>query len=210
MTVRVNEERIVVRGGDAPDYIVLGAWGHAQCPGDPPCYMVSNGGSTNRVAAVAPCVPSRRFPNWMGAQRPRAGIARIAIFGRSGDEYVDPNLDGLRVPLTVVGGPGKDYIEGTKRADVIAAGPGPDRVSADRGADRIWGGPGWDRLYGERGDDTVYGGGEPDWVGGGIGSDLLFGGAGADRIQGASGFDRCDGGSGEDRAWFCEVRTRIP
>jgi hypothetical protein len=187
MTVRVSEERIVVRGGDARDYVVLAKWGHAECPGDPPCYMVSNGGSTNRVAALAPCVPFRRFPHTMEALCPRAGIARIAIFGGSGADYVDPQLDRLRVPLTVVAGPGKDYIEGAKRADVVAAGPGPDRVYAGRGADRIWGGPGRDRLYGESGDDTVYGGDEPDYVGGGIGSDLLFGGGGPDRIEGAAG-----------------------
>jgi uncharacterized protein len=87
------------------------------------------------------------------------------------------------VPATIVGGPGRDVITGTKGDDVIVARGGNDRIDAGRGDDLVCSGGGNDRVHGGRGRDVIYGQAGNDRLFGGPGKDRLFGGKGNDRLR---------------------------
>lgn len=114
-------------------------------------------------------------------------------------------------PVTIMGTPGDDVLEGTAGVrDVIQAGGGDDVVRGgdfyDEGdaPDLLCGGPGDDRVTGGPGDDQLRGGPGSDVVDGGNGADHELGGAGDDRVgQGSfadadSADDVMRGGPGED------------
>jgi hypothetical protein len=114
----------------------------------------------------------------------------------------DPILASLLLPdeqdQTVMGGRGRDVLDGLDGDDLVRGGNGADVVSggADdqveggRGSDDLFGDDatgssgdrdaGHDVLLGERGDDRLTGGGEDDTLIGGRGDDRLAGGEGAD------------------------------
>jgi len=96
---------------------------------------------------------------------------------------------------TIVGGSGKDTLNGTIHRDVIA-GLGGD--------DRIVGGVGNDVICGGSGNDTIDGGLGIDRLLGGSGNDRLNGGLGRDTLDGGPGADRCEGGLGKDAKLTCE------
>jgi Ca2+-binding RTX toxin-like protein len=83
------------------------------------------------------------------------------------------------LPVTVVGTPSSEDINGTAKADGILALGGEDRVRSGGGNDRICGGSG---------------------------SDELTGGQGNDYLDGGSGRDRCSGGAGKDTYRSCETK----
>lgn len=89
----------------------------------------------------------------------------------------------------LVGGDGKDVLNGTGGSDTIDAGAGNDVVNAGAGDDVVDGGSGDDKLSGGNGDDTLDGGTGSDNVDGGTGSDTLDGGAGSDTVSGGAGND---------------------
>jgi Ca2+-binding RTX toxin-like protein len=88
------------------------------------------------------------------------------------------------VPVTVDGGPGKDWIRGAE------------------GNDTLFGGPGDDRLEGSHGNDTLDGGDGDDELSGYAGADHLAGGAGNDTLHPDDyedpSADTIDGGPGID------------
>jgi len=94
-------------------------------------------------------------------------------------EYVE--CAGL--PVTVVGTPGPDALDGTKFGRGILGLGGADVLSGRGGADTICAGAGKDKLKG---------------------------GAGRDKLKGGAGRDRCDGGPGKDKAPRCEKTKRVP
>jgi VCBS repeat-containing protein len=108
-----------------------------------------------------------------------------AVDGRSGTANLTVTVsDGQAtntVELTViVGGGGKDTLNG---------GPGADLLLAQSNNDVLTGGDGNDLLCGDSGSDTLSGGAGDDTLGGGSGTDWLTGGPGADRFSGGSGTD---------------------
>ena len=66
-----------------------------------------------------------------------------------------PTCQGLRA--TIVGDPGGEVIDGTRRRDVIVGLGGDDVIRGRGGDDVICGGPGRDLLHGGPGDDTFSG-----------------------------------------------------
>jgi len=97
---------------------------------------------------------------------------------RAADNPVTPTCHGK--PATLVGTPGKDKLNGTKKADVVVSLGGNDVVR------------------GRGGNDVVCAGDGNDTVRGGSGKDRLYGEKGKDRLVGDSGRDRLVGGPGRD------------
>lgn len=95
------------------------------------------------------------------------------------------------------GGPGHDYVLGTKYSSV---------------QDVLYGHGGADFMHGFDGDDIIYGGANPgpspgfgcspygtcDWLFGDEGNDKLYGQAGRDELYGGDGDDELHGGDGDD------------
>ena len=130
------------------------------------------------------------------------------------------NPDHFKIPTTIFGSTGDDFI--------LAAGS-RNRVYGGTGNDKIVAGFSRDIVYGEEGDDTIDGGQGNDYLRGGEGNDKITGGLGLDQLYGDEGadtfytradlpfravdnlliermfllqnaFDRVDGGAGRDSA----------
>jgi len=118
------------------------------------------------------------------------------------DEYATNNSDNetttvvdAAVPTcagrkaTIVGTPGADTINGTKKADVIVALTGDDAIFGLGGNDVICAFGGDDFIKGRAGNDLIRAGGGDDSLGGGPGDDTLRGGGGHDSCRGGPGKD---------------------
>lgn len=107
---------------------------------------------------------------------------------------------------------GRDYISGTRRADVIVSLGGNDEIYGGGGDDLICTGGGNDYVFSDSGDDRIYGGDGIDYLVAYTGNDDIYGGDGDDwspgvqnkkpgrngRLVGANGDDRIFGGGGRD------------
>jgi hypothetical protein len=121
--------------------------------------------------------------------------------------------DGVRA--TIVGTPGNDYLEGTRRRDVIHGLGGSDSIVWGPGNDKICGGGGVDYLSG--GTNRLGAGGEDAFYGGRAtttfltvtprrdyyfvdpsGSDSFYGNEGHDVLYSTRTADHVDGGPGND------------
>ena len=131
--------------------------------------------------------------------RSLVGLRRIEIFGGRGDDSIRIDAPGLRIGVTINGGPGNDTISGGPRGDRLAGGLGDDTIDGGDGNDEIFGGVGADYLRGGRGADRIVGGEGEDAIDGGIGNDRLFGGLGDDIVDGEAGLDTVRGDAGDDR-----------
>ncbi len=162
------------------------------------------------------------------------GALSLVIHAGEGDDYFPPQTAlGVTIMMgpgndrgsfsalwtSVNGGPGDDWIEGSRAnfdggdgndtliswSDVhgasISGGPGNDLIIGSNGQDQLWGGAGDDilrgfqrndRLFGGPGDDQLFGGTGDDTLQGDLGADVLFGGAGSD-LLGATVTDRHPG-----------------
>ncbi|WP_372571771.1 endonuclease/exonuclease/phosphatase family protein [Ruegeria jejuensis] len=110
----------------------------------------------------------------------------------------DPNDPGE----LLLGGRGKDVIEGTGRSDIIIGFKGRDQLFGQDGNDVIFGGRGRDLIEGGNGDDTLSGGRGRDTILGGEGDDIIFAGLGCDVIEGGAGDDLLSGGGSRDSFVF--------
>ena len=109
-------------------------------------------------------------------------IDEIHFDGKRGNDYfwtVD-----IDVPITALGGPGEDYLEGGSATDYMIGGPGGNVILGRGDTDYLEGGPDQDFLFGNDGDDIMDGH---------AGNDFLFGGRGVDRLMGGEGADYLDG-----------------
>ncbi len=111
------------------------------------------------------------------------------------------------VGTEIYGGPGDDWIHGSRARNIIDGQAGNDIIYGGAGADTLIGGSGDDELYGEKGDDEIYTNDGNDYVHGGSGDDVIWGeggynylkgGSGSDYISGGDDLDSIDGGSGDD------------
>lgn len=116
-------------------------------------------------------------------------------------------------PLRLDGGPGRDIVDGTRLADIIAGGSGSDGLYGWDGNDHLKGGTGVDLLLGHDGNDVLEGGSGNDVIhlgadpadkdscfraSGKSYKDIGRGGPGRDAISATRGKNRIEGGSGND------------
>jgi Tol biopolymer transport system component len=160
-------------------------------------------------------------------ERRDAFISRTARCERIVDR--DPTADfplrdilGTSRPDDLLGGPGRELLQGKGAGDRLFAGGGDDELEGDgadsQGDDLLMGGSGNDRLAGRAGNDRLYGdarspvAGAPgtDELVGGAGRDLLVGGPGSDLLLGAYDGDRILAGAGNDVVSLLGGDTRDP
>jgi Ca2+-binding RTX toxin-like protein len=117
-----------------------------------------------------------------------ANNSGVNVFGHAGDD-------------TLVGGSGRDELDGGDGNDTITGGGGDDGLQGGTGNDTINGGDGSDFLNGGAGSDTLTGGDASDFSAdffvGGRGSDTIVGGAHANeqnRVQYIEEIDPNNGG----------------
>jgi Ca2+-binding RTX toxin-like protein len=141
----------------------------------------------------------------------------VRVDARDGDDLVVGSVDVgtfVGVPMSILGGAGRDSLTGGTAADSID--PGPDGGSADgRAGDDVLrqGSDAPGSLDGGAGDDTLdmraysgipnefafmTGGDGRDTLRAGAGQAILRGDAGDDQLLGGSGNDDLDGGTGRD------------
>ncbi|MFN3217003.1 MAG: hypothetical protein ACE367_10945 [Acidimicrobiales bacterium] len=111
---------------------------------------------------------------------------------------------------TIVGGPNRKRIVGTRGDDVIVTrNRGGVTIIGRGGNDIICGSPGRDTIRGGPGNDRIFGLGGNDRIFANAGRDVLHGGPGRDLLHGGPGRDTCNGGPGRDRARACETTRRV-
>ncbi|WP_197456009.1 right-handed parallel beta-helix repeat-containing protein [Stieleria neptunia] len=149
-------------------------------------------------------------------------ITRLVVTGSSRSDVI--LVDGtLPVPVTILGGDGDDYLQGSIHDDYISGGFGNDIILGMAGNDDLAGDGDDDILFGDYGNDTLDGGSGNDTLNeevgddigglflvppsrhseinimlGGSGNDLLLGSPGNDDMDGGLGNDTLSGGSGQD------------
>ncbi len=110
----------------------------------------------------------------------------VRIQAGDGDDWVTRG-EGVIEPVTMLGGPGNDRLEGNGGPDVIEGGDGSDRVHGYGGDDSLDGGAGGDVVDGYSGRDAVRGGDGDDTLHGdgyeAASADVIDGGAGVDTIE---------------------------
>ena len=96
-------------------------------------------------------------------------VSFSAALGDGADSFsVGPSV---AVPVSIVGGAGRDVLNGGGGPDTVLGGEGPDRLLGGTGSDKLKGGAAHDVLKGGKGRDVLKGG---------HGTDRLLGGAGRD------------------------------
>jgi hypothetical protein len=105
---------------------------------------------------------------------PAGGLTGLSVTASNGHDTVLVDA-AVTLPVTLLGGNGRDSLTG------------------GAGADTIDGGNGKDVLAGGAGNDTVMGGNASDVLDGGDGNDVLTGGRGRDQVTGGPGTDSFTG-----------------
>jgi hypothetical protein len=105
----------------------------------------------------------------------RAGLTGIRVEALGGDDQVliYQKSAGIDIPVTLLGGPGNDTLQGGAGDDLLVGGAGNDYLEGGTGNDTLLGGEGRDRLHGCAGDDHLRGG---------PGRDLMVTGAGDNHV----------------------------
>ena len=124
-----------------------------------------------------------------------------------------------RVELTtenadlVLGGIGRDWIQGWGGDDELHGLDGDDRLLGNQGRDQLWGDDGHDWIQGGQGADSLWGGSGNDQLLGDLGDDWLAGELGLDTMTGGLGADRfligmaTDGGAIDQADLILDFRT---
>ena len=118
--------------------------------------------------------------------RNTADLAGVFIDGGDGADTIRADF-GVKVALTISGGPGDDRLRGGAGADTLRGDAGNDHLSAGGGNDSLDGGGGNDVLV------SIGGAGDADRLTGGGGSDHFWADSGStDRIADTTGDDTID------------------
>lgn len=99
-------------------------------------------------------------------------ITGVVMWGFGGDDSL--NARALRVPVTLVGGDGKDTINGGFADDILVGGPGNDKLDGRQGSDILRGDLGNDSLVGGEGDDYLFAGEGKNTITGSAGNDTIL------------------------------------
>jgi Ca2+-binding RTX toxin-like protein len=183
--------RVVATAGDLDDVLDAGC-----------CLPPDLGGSPADFGGANPALVNIPvgFDLGDGNDFGNGGGGNDTVRGGAGDDqmYLDQSGGGpIAGDDTGLGGPGSDFIAGTRGNDTIdgeagddfvSGGPGTDTVSGGAGDDGVAGGPGVDVVNGNGGDDLLEGdcgpfGATNCGTGAPLGSDQLNGGPGLDAVQ---------------------------
>lgn len=95
-------------------------------------------------------------------------------------------------PVTTVGSSGNDTLMGGYHGKLIIGGAGRDSIdgSAEADSDNSFGGASADSIQSDDGTDIILGGARPDLIDGDAGNDTLFGCTGGANIAGGTGVDQ--------------------
>jgi CSLREA domain-containing protein len=93
------------------------------------------------------------------------------------------DIGSVEPECTMIGTPGKDYLEGGAGVDLICGFGGNDRLKGNAGNDFIVGGDGDDALHAADGNDVLIAGDGNDHLRPGTGTNVLDGGPGNDTIE---------------------------
>jgi Ca2+-binding RTX toxin-like protein len=135
-----------------------------------------------------------------------ADVTGILVNGGNGNDHITIE-NTLTIPSTLMGGNGKDklnggagndVLDGDEGKDALSGGGGDDSLSGGRANDNLDGGDGNDTLSGGKGNDNLTGDAGTDTLAGGIGDDSVSGGDGDDLVEGGAGDDSLNGGTGND------------
>lgn len=92
-------------------------------------------------------------------------VTSVSLMSDAGDDFIDVNVN-TNVPVTIIGGLGNDYIDGTNINGSFA-------VSGSDGNDSILGGIGGNFIFGDIGNDSLIAGSGSSTLDGGLGLDTL-------------------------------------
>ena len=136
-----------------------------------------------------------------------SAVTSIVVKGGDGANSIDlsqvtnvtyPNLP-LNGGIRVDGGNGNDTITGSPfYGDSLLGGDGKDTINGQAGNDTIDGGDGADSITGGTGDDSLIGEDGNDTITGDAGNDIIAGGNHQDSIDGGAGNDTIDSGQSND------------
>jgi uncharacterized delta-60 repeat protein len=104
----------------------------------------------------------------------------------------------VRVPMTIHGGSGNDYLQGGFGADTIYGEGGSDTIFGKKGDDQIDAGDGDNVVSGGNGNDLLVAGYGFNVINGGSGHDSITAGDGGNVLTGGTGFDTITSGNGND------------
>lgn len=122
---------------------------------------------------------------------PLAGLLGLSVNAMNGHDTVAVNA-AVTLPVTLLGGNGKDNLTGGS------------------GADSLDGGNGRDVLAGGAGNDVLLGGNARDVLDGGDGNDNLSGGRGKDEVTGGLGVDTFNGDNAAEILEKAEDEVIVP
>jgi Ca2+-binding RTX toxin-like protein len=137
-----------------------------------------------------------------------ADVTGILVKGGNGNDKITIE-NTLDIPATLMGGNGKDVLNGGMAGDDLLGGNGKDGMSGGLGDDNLAGGNGRDNLHGGDGDDVQSGGKGHAYLNGDADSDTLTGGTGDDTMDGGEGEDSITGGNGDDVFEAGETDTEV-
>lgn len=130
------------------------------------------------------------------------------VFGR-GNDYIDNSKYGKGNSIsgswgndTVIGGRGKDYLEGGDDHDLVIGNDGNDSLQGWSGNDTLIGGRGNDYMHSEEGRDRLIGGAGDDSLGGSSGSDTYV-------FDTLVGVDSVSYVQGEDKLVFSQAGIKV-
>jgi Ca2+-binding RTX toxin-like protein len=83
--------------------------------------------------------------------------ARVIVFGQSGDDDIRVS-EGSALPMVLLGGEGKNRLEGASENDVLVGGDDDDILKGGDGRDMLFAGGGADIVDGGAGDDVLVAG----------------------------------------------------
>ena len=125
---------------------------------------------------------------WEVAIFPLSDVLSINVMMHGGNDHLQIR-GSVRIPATVDGGAGNDWLQGTSAGDTIIDLAGNNRIRSGAGDDVVTTGPGNDRIWSGGGDDLIRAGGGNDRVDAGRGNDIVLGEAGRDWVAGGGGRD---------------------
>ena len=114
-----------------------------------------------------------KYSTLVGAFSRAAFPEGVFVDGGKGNDRLIVNSV-TTVPVTLLGGPGRDILSGGADDDFLDGGKGNDFLLGNGGNDTLDGGAGRDTLFGGAGNDSLSGG---------VGTDAVTGGEGADAFD---------------------------